>query len=186
MSFAQTSTCCHKNLSTRSEANFQWQHSVRQHSGSFLQPNFLSQNVSIVIWKVFIFDAALFLSTRFGAEKHVQHCFFAKKKQISLFWFLRRERSESKFCKGKFSQNIHFKATYSVCTQTANTLRVEILLYSASRFNVGSFFFRTSLLEALSWKNWKPSRKFSGIFLPSGWVVGCKHLKNICNNISLL
>ena len=35
---------------------------------------------------------------------------FSRKKQISLFCFLRRGKSEGKFCKGKFSQNIHCKA----------------------------------------------------------------------------
>ena len=111
---------------------------------------------------------------------------FSRKKQISLFCFLRRGKSEGKFCKGKFSQNIHCKPTYSVCTQT--TILKEQILLASFRLPLQRwlFLFSHKPFRSLIMKAIGSRRESSVDILPSDWVVGCKHLKNICNNISLL
>ena len=98
------------------------------------------------------FRSCIVLINTFWSRKtrELTTIFFRKKKQISLFCFLRRGRSESKFCKVNFLKTETARQQIQFAYRRQTFLRGEILLHSASRFNVGSFFCRTSLLEALS------------------------------------
>ena len=105
--------------------------------------------------------------------KNTYNSVFSRKKQISLFYFLRREKCESKFCKGKLSQNRHCKATYSVCTQTANNFKSGDTAAFRLPLQRWLFLFSHEPFRSLIMKRIGSRRESSEESLPtrlSGWM----------------
>ena len=132
------------------------------------------------------FRCCIILINTFWSRKTRTTVFFREKNRSACFIFCEGKNVKVNFAKVNFLKTDTARQHIQFAHRQQTILRVEILLHSASRFNVGSFFFRTSLLEALSWKELEAVEKVLRNLYQRGWVVGCKHLKNICNNISLL